>query len=407
MAGRKEIPNFLSGRTSSRMRTPRIAILAFLLAACADGPTDPPGALVTIEIERGGGQHGLAGEVLPEEIRVRVTEAGVPRVGESLQLSVLDDGAIVSAIAVTDMDGRGSIRWRLGPNVIGNQRLRVMAGGVERTIEATAHPPESADVVIVRGDPSGIRGIVIGRDGGAGDLAVVQKRMASDTIVRLQPVSSGPADIIVFPWTSALSRSTHSFTTATDTFIISLQPPVELDVRIRIVEGPFEEKRAAAEQQLAWTAAIWREQGAGLEIGAVSYLDETASGANTDVLTNDGCTGPRPGDIITINYVRSINRGANSGFACGSMIYIANERSQNLLAHELGHLLSLKHAPTGVMNQAPPGRELTDGEIFQAHFNMFSAVNTLYGAHPPALQRPCWGGHLSPCLPVDFELRGS
>ena len=56
-----------------------------------------------------------------------------------------------------------------------------------------------------------------------------------------------------------------------------------------------------------------------------------------------------------------------------------------ILAHEVGHTMSLGHVsdPSNLMwPQSPPGRDLTTGQIYWMHFHDWSALNSVVGVHP-------------------------
>jgi hypothetical protein len=106
-------------------------------------------------------------------------------------------------------------------------------------------------------------------------------------------------------------------------------------------------------------------------------------------------------------YGSSVGASQFAGYACPSGNIFMGGLSgahPNLLAHEAGHTFTLVHSH-GVMNPTAPGTFLSAGQIFRAHFDERSVLNTLFGSQPAALRRVCSDRPRdSTCLPEDFDL---
>ena len=62
-----------------------------------------------------------------------------------------------------------------------------------------------------------------------------------------------------------------------------------------------------------------------------------------------------------------------------------------LLPHEFGHAFGLAHVPevSNFMNGSVSGGGVTTGQIFSAHLNSFSAINSVYHFRPAAELSAC------------------
>lgn len=131
--------------------------LTFLVAGCSDGLTLPDQSEPAhIEIVSGTNQAGSLGTMLAEPLVVRVTDSERRPVPERKVAFTLvgSDGEVSPDTALTDADGRATVRWVLG-NSVGTQRLDArVIGPAPLTVSfvASASVGVAASVEKLRGD---------------------------------------------------------------------------------------------------------------------------------------------------------------------------------------------------------------------------------------------------------------
>jgi hypothetical protein len=316
-------------------------------------------------------------------------------------------GDVLDDASVTDRDGTVWTRWRLGGD--GVQALEAsVEGGVDVTVIATALPLSAADVVVVHGATSPLRGGLLVEEAVEG-LQILEERVAPDTILALAPLDAPGPRILIFPSGERPLQRSVAWTPDPDTVHVTLQPPLAVDVRVRIAVGDFDVIHEEMEGALAETESLWRSLGMGITLGSVTYEDATSAGATIDITSNGLCQALTPGVSLQVEIVTQIDGGGIGGYGCDAGYVFLGQvwvSFRNLLAHELGHAFSLLHLPGGLMNPGTPGTGIRDGEIYRAHFNTTSALNTIFGDQPADERRPCGGGggYVSPCLPMDYVL---
>lgn len=378
-----------------------------VLGAC-DAGTGPEAPDVTLTVTAGAEGVGLEGELLPGWVRVRAVDGAgrrLPGVRVSTRV-VSGGGEVLHAGQVTDASGLVSLRWRLGG--AGPQSLVLATpDGAEVEVRATALPLAEADVIVVRGSTAPLRGVLLTHT--EGDLQIIDERVAPDTLIRLPPVGSGGAEVLVFPGRERLLHRTPVWTPRPDTVHLWLEPALPVRITLRILDGGFERVRAEAEEQLALTQAAWDAAGMGIRLDEVIWEDHTGAGEGFEVRSTGLCSGLLPGASLRVSIVTSIDGGGLGGFGCNfSGHAYLGERWVSwpyLLAHELGHTFSLPHATAGMMEPRSPSSGLRDGEVYRAHFATTSALNTIFGAQRPDEQRACpFLSYQGPCLPLDYVL---
>lgn len=394
----------MQGRTLRRSAV--AGLLAVLAAGCGDGGTGPGEALELTAL--GSAQTGVEGELLLRPLRVRLRDdRGQPVPGEWVRFQVTSgDGVILDTESVTDGNGEVLTWWRLG--TAGPQEVEArVEGGPVLAIPATALPVEEADVVVIRGALAPVRGTVLLRDTPDG-VEIVQERMGADTLLRLVPQEGPGLQLLVFPRGNRPAQVAPAWTPGVDSVVVELLPPVAVDMDFRVHQGDFATQAEVIRTQLENTARAWRHSGAGLVPGEITVEDRTAEGGNSNVSISGICQGLTPGAAIQIAYVGTVQEGGLDGYGCNAGYVFMSLRSGSypyLLGHELGHTFTLLHTSAGMMNPWSPGSGLRDGEVYRAHFNAVSALNTIFGSQPEEARRSCVNtGHLSPCLPMDYVL---
>jgi hypothetical protein len=386
------------------------------LAGCDTSPAVPEADELTVAFVAPDELRGLGGQVLPGWLIAVVTDPqGRPRPDEPLEIRVLEGGGAVNPpVASTDTHGRVLFRWTLGPAQHPVQRIEARIvdrpGGPGATLEATALGPHETDIVLVRGAAGPLKGLLVLTlpEIPFRTADIRQKWARSDTLIPLQPISGGTHHILVFPTANALVLHEASFTADVDTITIDLPPPVRLDLRIRIFAGPFDERKTVAQAHLAAAQEVWEQEGVGVTFGTVNFQDHSDP-ADTVRIASRGLCGTPVGFFepwIVVDYVHSIDNDGFWGWGCApnrAWMGIPSQGSPRLLAHELGHVFTLWHTSSGLMEPRSPGTDLTEGQIFQVHFHEHSAVNAAFGTHPPEPRFPCVG--TGSCLGVGFRLR--
>lgn len=389
-------------------RTAALALpLLVLAAACGDGqgPTEPstPSA-PHMEVVQGDAQRGLAGYDLLQPVTVKVLDAdGMPIRGVVVHFeAVSGGGSTLPTTRTVDVDGKASTSWRLG-SPLGVQRLRAVVMSdttVAADAEATALGPDEVDLMVVHGALAPLTGFVLIRPDGSG-LDVLLARRWSDTLVYVPPLPEAQPGVVLFGLGNRPLQTWPTWTAGVDTVDVSLQPPVAVDVAFDVQAGTFEEQKQVMESQLAAAEKVWSDQGMGLVVGNVTYRDRTDSTREVPVSSNGLCSGLTVGDEVSVTVVTSIDAGRYDGWGCWSghiWLSLGTPRYPRLLAHELGHTFTLVHTTTGLMYPSSPGTEVREGEIYRAHFDDQSVLNTIFGSEPPESRRPCHGA--TPIMPI-------
>jgi hypothetical protein len=112
--------------------------------------SEEAGSEATVEITGGDGQFGAVGELLSEELRIRVTDSrGSPVRQFDVYWTVEDGGGEVSdEVTRTDGQGRASIEFSLGPEP-GENRVRARAGGLGSAYFTATGVAEGVTKVVV------------------------------------------------------------------------------------------------------------------------------------------------------------------------------------------------------------------------------------------------------------------
>lgn len=410
-----------TGRVPSRggSRVLAAVLLVTVGAACGDAGTEP-GETGPLRLEAvwGHGASGLAGEKLLYPVMVRVTDVGGrPAVGVRVSFEpTAESGSVQPAWALTDALGRAVTEWRLGPAETRRQQLRASVApglegsGAQLVLEATALGPDEADRIMVRGALGPLKGILL-TSAEDGRLSVLREVATPDTVILLPPVPPMELDVLVFAYANRPLLERVTWTAGTDTVFLTLLPPVPVDVNVTVNAGAYTEVRARIEADLKRMEEVWVENAVGLRLGRVIWVDGTdggAAGDGWDVSIVGLCGELSPGSAIQATFVGTLSGATDFGYGCNSgHVFLGRGwyRYPYLLAHEVGHTFTLQHRAFGLMNPTGPAPYLCLGEVFRAHFDRRSALNTVFQAQPPAARRLCLGPD-TPCLPDDFEFSG-
>jgi hypothetical protein len=364
-----------------------------------------------LEVVAGGSQQGLVGASLLAPVTVRVLDdRGRPVMGVVLRFAVASGGGEVTPRTRTvDTEGRASAQWRLGP-ALGTQTLRAVVMSdttVATEAEATALGPDQVDLVVVHGALAPLTGFVVVRPDGEG-LDVLLARPWSDTLVYVPPLTEAQPGVVIFGLGNRPLQTWPAWTPGVDTVSVTLQPPVAVDLSFDVQAGFFDEQKQVMEAQLSAAQEVWSHEGMGLVVGDVTYQDHTDPPRDVPVSSTGLCSGLSAGSTVQVTLVTSIDSGRYDGWGCWSghvFLSLGTYRFPRLLAHELGHTFTLVHTTTGLMYPSSPGSVIREGEIYRAHFDDQSVLNTIFGSEPPEERRPCHASTplVAVCLPEDLD----
>ncbi len=207
-----------------------------------------------------------------------------------------------------------------------------------------------------------------------------------------------PLDTAAPAWMAAFSRGAPptvmapAWTARPDTIPLAFAPAFKISLTVQVLEA-FEQNSAIARRDVNATAAFWRNNPWGLELGDVRIVDATQF-ANSPVSCSSYPVAPDP-NTINIYYAANAQIGTFGGFACSARLVLIKPQfsgpTQFLLAHELGHTFGLGHVldASNFMNPSAANGGVTTGQIFDAHLSAFSAINSVYHFRPASDLNAC------------------
>lgn len=353
----------------------------------------------------GDGQRGFVGELLQQPITVHVVDSALrPLPGRrQLRFAVAEGGGSVSdTLVLSDEAGRATITWVLGP-AAGLQHFTVRFSDTPSSaghrVFAQALPLDAADRVVVSGGPFGMVGVLVRKDQSVTSHTLVWP----DTVLRLMPrtAEGGWEEVTAFTVGHPPESVVRPWTEAADTVRIVFRPPIAVPLAVWITHD-FDTTTTRARHDLAALDGMWRSSMSGLRVGAVRI--ERAPG----VMFQCGQT-PDYFDAAAINIYYT---EFPSPFACDARIirmhrnnpFSFSDGYQFILAHEIGHSMSLGHSANAsnvMWPESPLGSGLTTGQIYWMHFHNWGALNSVMNVHPPA-ERNCNVLALAHCPPQTF-----
>lgn len=409
----------------------RWAATALVMAAagCGEGgggggPVTPVEAPLRIEVAAGDDQPGVAGEALAAPLIVRVTRNGAPVPNASVTFSA-SAGTVEPTSATTNVEGRADARWILPNDEASLSTARVVArlaaGTPADSVVFTARRPLPHEMDLVLAPGLSVRMLVY--DAGLFSANRFMKYAFTDSLqLRVREATQfdemaafapGHAPLLVLP----------AWSTGRDTIRLQFKSDViRIPMTIWVVQPPFDSTAKLVEMHLQKVAETWEAQ-ARIGLRDVKIVDATGF-AEAHRFQGTGLTICDPEIKTAIGWEdgrinafyigqSSLNGTVNSGAYCnGGWIEIpplAWERPPfTTLAHEIGHgfLGGWHESPEeNLMYFRAGGGKLNEGQMFRAHYSANSLLNTMFGAYPVPLRRPCSqtpGVTESRCPPTDM-----
>lgn len=370
-----------------------------MISACSasDAPTKPASGNAAASlgiVVNGNDPRGFVGEPLTNPVSVQVVDASLQSVAgrRRIRFSVaLGGGSISDTIVLSSETGFAAVTWQLGATV-GVQQLAVSVADApssgEKRISVQALARDAGDRIVISGATSGTIGVLVRKDAGVTPYTLVWP----DTVLTLLPrVSQGgweevtaftvghPPVSVLRPWTDGV-----------DTVRLAFRPPIAVPFAIWVTYDS-DTSAARARHDLSVLDTFWRTQMTGLRVGNVRIESAPAlmfvCGEDTRGYIDRSAI-----NVYYLNYrdgpvacdASIIRMHANNPFSFA-------DQYQFILAHEVGHAMSLAHffnSGNVMWPQSPMGGELTTGQIYWMHFDSWGALNAVLGIHPAA-ERHC------------------
>jgi hypothetical protein len=400
-----------------------IAGVASMLGACGSAtdvsvPPTPAAAFRTAAIS-GTSQRAFAGETLAEPVVVQVDSGGRPvAAGRRVRFSIaIGGGSVSETIVATNAEGRAAVTWRLG-NLVGVQELNASLAddpsATPTSIIATGVSPSAADLVVVRGaTPGGTVRLLVREESSSLSYTLTWP----DTVLRLlphEPTNVGPAsapawqEVTAFSLGHAPATAPHPWTSDADTVELTLRAPIAVPFTVWVTHD-FDTTAVRARYELANLDVFWRSNMTGLRVGTVR-IENVPELVGTLELCSDE---RRRFDQTAMNvYYMNTMIDGRAAITCDATTVIMGMTTiwsfstvyAYLLAHEVGHALSLNHVPDAAnhMNGSPGiGSRITTGQIYRMHFHYWGTLNSVLKVHPVG-ERNC-NLPISRCPAETFE----
>jgi hypothetical protein len=359
----------------------------------ATSPRQSAPATLAVRLVTGGSQQAFIGDTLASPVQVQVVDSSAHSIAgrRRLRVSIVSGGgSIPDTNITTNDDGAAFISWRLGA-AAGSQELAVSiddSPNIPTPIFAEALSPNDADLVIVHGATDRITGIVVRQDAYTWTYTLTWP----DTILRLlphAPANDGPVgtqswqEVTAFAYDHPPATVLQPWTSGIDTVNLVLRPAVRVPFTVWIA-GDYDTTVARAKWDLSNVDDVWRAHMTGLRVGAVTLAIAPEISA-ADCLTGR----PRQRDPGSINiYYTTKPSDPPEGHTCDAWTVLVPPMtpysfapvSQFILAHSIGHALSLQHVTdqANVMSgNGIIGSAINTGQIYRMHFDASSSLNAV------------------------------
>jgi hypothetical protein len=191
--------------------------------------------------------------------------------------------------------------------------------------------------------------------------------------------------------------------------LLVLRPEIAVPFTVWVTND-FDSTAARARYDLGNLDQFWRSHMTGMRVGTVRIENVPEL-----VGTLAQCTESKVRfDITAINlyYMATMVDGNRPAVTCDATtvlmgmntIWSYSPEYHFLLAHEVGHALSLNHVNDNanfMSGSSVIGSEITIGQIYRMHFDSWGALNSVLGVHP-AGERNCSLPFSTHCPPETF-----
>lgn len=402
----------------------RFVGLAFAVAACSGGESPPssvPVAALTLELASGDAQLAVAGQPLPAALVVRVVRGGAGEAGVRMRYAV-SRGRLDSADQFTNTQGLARAWWTApgdSSQLLAAQLRATIDNADGASVVFSVRQRRGNDLDLVIADVRDSVRFVTYRSGDFRNISYMTREFSDSAQVYFSDTQSYN-EIAAFAKNRAPVLARAGWTPGRDTIALRFQRPnIELPLTVWVIEPPFDSTMKLVRRHLEALRPTWELQ-AGIAFSDVRIVDATAfAGAaryqgpsvvacDADILTRVG----RQADRINAYYIGqpAIGSAAYCGEGWLQVFPLAWERSEVVLAHEIGHgFLGGHHEtlPNNVMHFRGDGATFSAGQRFHAHFSARSMLNSMFRRYPAEMQRQCEQSPASTrpvCPPTNFVI---
>ena len=230
------------------------------------------------------------------------------------------------------------------------------------------------------------------------------------SVGQLHSASPGSNEVIGFTRERPPQRVDAPWSTGTDAVAVNFAARIGIGVTVWIVHGPFAQQRDHAIDARIITEAIWDVERMGVHFSHYQILDATADPEAPDNYAfPNGDLNPAAwtklrndigfvNDQLNIYWVDTVDGNTTNGWSnFGAQVAMGRNSGDELLVHEVGHAFGLEHIntvpgfdDTNIMFPFSNSREFaTEGQVFRAHLDPGSVINSVYNSRPGEIQRAC------------------
>lgn len=380
-------------RTTCRLWA--LAVTSAVVAACDSGGGDPAGPdstgplePLTLAVISAPQPAAFPNDTVSVVVEVR-DRLGRVATDVWVRFGVRTTGdAVADTIAPTTRFGQAETRWRLS-ETLGRHELAISLAERPTVVDQVATDVIDlalADRIVVDGGGGNFVTLLLLRE----TTITINRLPPPDTVLRLLP-RDGADVVTAFVSGRVPALVPVAWTEAPDSVTLSFAAPFPIPLTVWVLEE-FDQTAALVRNDVAYAAGLWSLHAFGLEAGPLRIEDATAH-AGAAITCEAGATIGFDSSAINVYYARNAQILPFGGLACSVRTILMRSRAGQapsmLLAHELGHTFGLGHVTDAAnfMDPRAQGAGAYTGQVFFAHFYSGSALNAVYGLHPP--QRWC------------------